>query len=236
MSFILLMSSLMRKSPLSEKIKRLVHKFSRFTKQQKVFVLYLFALIFFLIVLPIIRIAPVDTAGHSIWLFNIHLFKTLLIVLICLIVLVAWNISFRFKNFVIGYFGFKENDALINFWFLFLIATSFLSMGDTINVVGTATQTIKVTWAYYFIQIFLLLGLVLTLLSVIKHAKEHGNKTKIVNVVDEEAIREVHNKQSLKWLFEEEEEPKHAEHHAEHHHTEHHHTEHHAEHHEEENE
>jgi len=189
----------MRKPSLSEEIKRLLQKFTRFTKQQKVFVLYLFLLILCMVFLPIIRISPFNAASHSVWLFNIHLLKTLLIVAVCLVVLVAWNISFKFKNFVIGYFGFKENDALVNFGFLFLIATSFLSISDTINVIGTTTQTIKVTnFGYYFIQVFLLLGLILTLLSVIKHAKENGIKTKIVNVVDEESIRDIHNKQSIK--------------------------------------
>ncbi len=208
----------MKKGHFSENLMNLLHKFARFTKQQKVFVIYLFVLIFFLIVLPLIRISPVNALSHSIWLFNWHLFKVLIIILACLAVLVAWNVSFKFKNFVIGYFGFKENDSLINFGFLFLIATAFLGIWDTINVVQTTTQTIKATWAYYFIQIFILLGLVLTLLSVIKNAKENGNKTKIVNVVDEEAIREVHNKQSLKWLFDESEhthEHMHHEHHEE---------------------
>lgn len=211
----------MKKLHISEEIKRLLQRFTRFTKQQKVFVLYLFVLIFFMIVLPIIRIAPVNAESHAVRLFNIHLFKILLITIACLAILVAWNISFKFKNFVIGYFGFKENDALVNFGFLFLIATAFLSISDTINVVGTSTQTIKVTGWYYFLQIFLLLGLILTLLSVIKHAKENGSKTKIVNVVDEDAIRDVHNKQSIKWLFEEEHVPTHHEHHEPHthHHT-----------------
>ena len=53
--------------------------------------------------------------------------------------------SFKFKNFVIGYFGFKENDALFNFGFLRIIATAFLGIGDAINIVGTSTQTIKLT-------------------------------------------------------------------------------------------
>ena len=199
MYFIPSLIVLMRKPSLSEEIKRLLQKFTRFTKQQKVFVLYLFLLILCMVFLPIIRISPFNAASHSVWLFNIHLLKTLLIVAVCLVVLVAWNISFKFKNFVIGYFGFKENDALVNFGFLFLIATSFLSISDTINVIGTTTQTIKVTnFGYYFIQVFLLLGLILTLLSVIKHAKENGIKTKIVNVVDEESIRDIHNKQSIK--------------------------------------
>jgi len=135
----------MKKQHLAEKITRLFQKFTRFTKQQKVFVLYLFVLIFFMLVLPIIRIAPINVEAHSVRLFNIHLFKTLLIILVCLAILVAWNISFKFKNFVIGYFGFKENDALINFGFLFLIATAFLTISDTISVVGTSTQAIRVT-------------------------------------------------------------------------------------------
>lgn len=207
----------MKKIHLSEEITKVFHKFTRFTKQQKVFVLYLFVLIFFMAVLPIMRISPVNAQSHAVRLLNIHLFKTLLIVVACLAVLVAWNVSFKFKNFVIGYFGFKENDALVNFGFLFLIATAFLTISDTISVVGTSTQAIRVTWGYYFLQIFLLLGLILTLLSVIKHAKENGSRTKIVNVVDEEAIRDIHNKQSIKWLFEEEQVPTHHEHHEHHH-------------------
>jgi hypothetical protein len=50
-----------------------------------------------------------------------------------------------------------------------------------------------------------LLGLVLTLISVLKHAKDNANKTKIVNVVDEDAMKEVHQKKSFKGLFDEEE-------------------------------
>ena len=112
--------------------------------------------------------------------------------------------SFKFKNFVIWYFGFKENDSLFNFGFLWIIATAFLGIGDAINVVGTSTQTIKLSWSYYFLQLFLLLGLVLTLISVLKHAKENSNKTKIVNVVDEDAMKEIQHKKSFKWLFDEE--------------------------------
>lgn len=194
-----------KKINLAEKISRFTQKFWRFTKHQKVFVLYLRALAFFLIVLPLIKISPVNDASHSVWLFNGHLFKSLLIILVSMVVLLSWNISFKFKNFIIGYFWFKENDSLFNFGFLRIIATAFLGIGDAISVVGTSTQTIKVTWSYYFIQLFLLLGLVLTLVSVLKHAKENANKTKIVNIVDEDAMKEIQHKKSFKGLFDEEE-------------------------------
>jgi hypothetical protein len=50
-----------------------------------------------------------------------------------------------------------------------------------------------------------LLGLVLTLISVLKHAKDNANKTKIVNIVDDDAMKEVQQKKSFKGLFDEEE-------------------------------
>jgi hypothetical protein len=173
-----------KKFNLPAKVSRFAQKFWRFTKHQKVFVLYLWALALFLIILPLIKISPVNDLSHSVRLFNGSLFKSLLIILVSVVVLLSWNMSFKFKNFVIWYFGFKENDSLFNFGFLWIIATAFLGIGDAINVVGTTTQTIKLTWSYYFIQLFLLLGLVLTLISVLKHAKDNANKTKIVNVVD----------------------------------------------------
>lgn len=207
-----------KKFNLSERISKFAQKFGRFTKHQKVFVLYLRALSFFLVVLPLIKISPVNDISHTVWLFNWHLFKSLLIILASMLVLLGRNVSFKFKNFVVWYFGFKENDSLFNFGFLWIIATAFLGMGDAISVVGTSTQTIKLTWSYYFIQLFLLLGLVLTLVSVLKHAKENANKTKIVNVVDEDAMKEIQHKKSFKGLFDEEEgeeEHTHVHHHSE---------------------
>lgn len=143
--------------------------------------------------------------SRSVWLFNGHLFKSLLIILVSVAVLLSRNMSFKFKNFVIWYFGFKENDSLFNFGFLWIIATAFLGIGDAISVVWTSTQTIKLSWSYYFIQLFLLLWLVLTLVSVLKHAKENSNKTKIVNIVDEDAMKDIQHKKSFKGLFDEEE-------------------------------
>lgn len=211
-----------KKFNLSQKITKFLQKFWRFTKHQKIFVLYLWALAFFLAILPLIKISPVNDISHSVWLFNGHLFKSLLIIFVSMIVLLSRNMSFKFKNFVIWYFGFKENDSLFNFGFLWIIATAFLGIGDAISVVGTSTQTIKLSWSYYFIQLFLLLGLVLTLISVLKHAKENSNKTKIVNVVDEDAMKEIQHKKSFKGLFDEEEWEEET---KEHHHMHEHHSE-----------
>ncbi len=212
-----------KKLNLSERISRFTQKFWRFTKNQKVFVLYLRILAFLLLACPLIKYSPLSGISHSFRIF--YMFKSFLIILVSMIVLLSWNMNFKFKNFIIGYFGFKENDSLFNFGFLWIIVTAFLGIGDAIWLVGRQTQFMKVTFWYNLIQLFLLLWLVLTLVSVIKHAKENAHKTKIVNVVDEDAMKEIQHKKSFKGLFDEEEteeQPK------EHHHTYEHH-EHHSE-------
>lgn len=128
----------------------------------------------------------------------------MVIVMISLVVLFGWNMSFRFKNIVINYFGFKENDLLINFAFLWIILTAFFAIGNTAGVMSEVTSAISMTGMYYFTWTYLLIGLVMTLISIIKHAKEHSGKTKIINVVDEESLKDISNKKSLKGLFDHE--------------------------------
>ncbi len=194
----------MHKKDFKHYLSLFLHKFTRFTKNQKTFVLYLFGLAFFLIFFPIISIKPVAEEWYRIWLLNSHLFSTMVIVMISLVVLFGWNMSFRFKNIVINYFGFKENDLLINFAFLWIILTAFFAIGNTAGVMSEVTSAISMTGMYYFTWTYLLIGLVMTLISIIKHAKEHSGKTKIINVVDEESLKDISNKKSLKGLFDHE--------------------------------
>ena len=57
-----------------------LHKFTRFTKQQKTFVLYLFGLAFLLVFFPVIKVKPVAADGYSVWLLSGHFFTTMVIV------------------------------------------------------------------------------------------------------------------------------------------------------------
>ncbi len=191
-----------KKKNIMEFIGKFMDRFARFSKHQKMFVSYLVLLSAFLILLPIINISPVNNWWYNVRLLGWNFFKTMIIILVSMVVLFGWNVSFKFKNFIINYFGFKENDALVNFGLLWIVATSFISIWDTINTVNDITQTITKTSSYYFIQIFILIWLVLTVISVMKHAKESAGKTKIVNIVNEDAMKDIQNKRSLKGLFE----------------------------------
>lgn len=188
-------------------ISKLIHKFDRYNKNQRLFIVYLIVLIFFLIFFPIVKIASLWwLEGYSVRLISWYYFKTMLIIFISLGALAWWNSSFRFKNFVITYLWFKENNSLVNFWLLWIITTAFFGITDTINVISNATSRINVTWSAKFVQVLLLIWLIFTLVSVVKWAKQNSGRTKIVNIVDENVIKENQNKRMFKWLFEEEQE------------------------------
>jgi len=187
-------------------ILKIWYKLNRYSKHQKLFVFYFILLAFFLIILPIVKSSPISWEWSTSYVFLLSgkFFKTMIIVFLSLSILLAWNLSFKFKSLVFTYFGFKENEALFNFWFLWVIITAYLAIWDTVKVINENTATISVTSSYYFIQILFLVWLVLTLVSILKWVKE-WNKTRIVNMVDEDNTKEVRNRETLKWLFDEKE-------------------------------
>lgn len=191
-------------SKASKKLMKLLHKFNRYNKREKWFVIYLFVLLFCLLFFPIIKVTSLrGTGGYGVWLVSGTYFKTMLITLVSMIVLIWWNLSFKFKNMLLSYFWWRDNDSLINFLFLFIITTSFFAMTDTINVASWVTSRVVVSGWGKFIQLLLLLWVILTLVSVIKSAKETGKKTKIINMVDDDHNKEDSHKEDIKkWLFE----------------------------------
>ena len=187
----------------SKKLMKLLHKFNRYNKHEKVFVWYLFILLFLLLFFPILKVTSLRwTGGYGIWIRKPEMFKTMLIVLVSMLILLWRNLSFKFKNLFLSYFGARENDSLINFLFLFIITTSFFAITDTIHVSSWVTSRVIVSGAGKFIQIRLLIWLIFSLISVVKMAQETGKKTKMINMVDDEHKKTELIKDDIKkWLF-----------------------------------
>lgn len=197
----------MKNQKFSEKVLKVLHKFNRFDLREKVFLVYLIVL-FFALLFPIITITSLRwwaaTTRFCIW--NKEFLGTMLVVLLSFVVLFWWNLSVKFKNLFSTYFGWKENDSLINFLFLFIIITVFLSIKNTVNIASNATSTISFTSRWIFILILLLVGIVFTLVSVVKWAQQTWKKAKIINIVDEDHNQLESTKDEIKkWLFNEEE-------------------------------
>lgn len=194
----------MRNQTLSQKFLKLMQKFKRFNILDSVFLIYMIILcISFVILLfvPIIRIEQWNIMKFR--LFSWNFVWTMVIVLFSLAILIGWNFSTKFKNLFLTYFGWRENDSLVNFLFLFILITVFLTIRNTANIVyNNATQTVKFIGFWNFVLIWLLLWIIFTLVSVIKWAQKTGKKTKIINVLDEEHSQMESTKEEIKkWLF-----------------------------------
>lgn len=78
-----------KKKSISKQLMRIFHKVARYTKEQKVFVLYLLLLIFFLLLFPIVKVTPSNPNldNYYIWLVNLNFFGPMLIIFLSLAVL-----------------------------------------------------------------------------------------------------------------------------------------------------
>ena len=74
---------------------KLTRKFMAFTKHQKTFVLFLFVFTAAVILLPMLSVEPTsdDTSGYHLWIWNLKLFKSFLIMLISLAWLYGRNLG-----------------------------------------------------------------------------------------------------------------------------------------------
>lgn len=193
----------MNNKSISQKLLKIKQKLKRFNIHDSIFLWYTVLLCLLLLISPIIKIT-------SLWSWDILKYRllsgnfvwTMIIILLCLIVLIWWNFSTKFKNLFITYFGWRENDSLVNFLSLFIMITAFLSIKNAINISSNATSTISFTWWWNFILIWLFVGIVFTLVSVVKWAQKTWKKTKIINVVDDEHRQWEATKEEIKkWLF-----------------------------------
>lgn len=193
---------MLSKANSNKNVMKILHKLDRYDKNEKIFIGYLFILLIFVLLTPIIKVTGLK---WNEW-YGIRLYKSFescVIVLISLVILIGWNVSFRFRNIFLTYFGWRDNKALINFLFLFIIATSYFGMIDATRIASGITSTIQISWWCIFVEILLLLWIVFTLISVIKNAKEMWKKTKIINMIDEEKEKQEEVKDEIKkWLFE----------------------------------
>jgi len=182
----------------SKFLSKVMNKLSRYSKSEKIFIWYLIILLFFLLILPIVRVTSTDSSYHLLnWMFS----KSALIIFISMIVLLCNNISFKFKNLFTFYFWWRENEWLVNFVFLFIIVTSIFGITDGAHVANVAKE-VSATWWCIFIEILLLTWIVLSVVSIVKKAQEIWKKSKIINIVDEEKEKKEEIKDEIKkWLF-----------------------------------
>ena len=164
---------------------KLYTRFSNYKNTKKWFVLYLCVLTFFLFFFPVIR-----ANGSNIWffLFGWMLWKSTLVILLAIIGLFLWNLSISFKGWISKLCALREDEPLVDFVLLWIIASVFMWVLDWANVaiMSGVTQKIWIINGRVIIDGLLLLWwLVWSFISLRKMWQKSSKRTKIVNIVEE---------------------------------------------------
>ena len=186
---------------------KLARKFMAFTKHQKTFVLFLFVFTAAVILLPMLSVEPTsdDTSGYHLWIWNLKLFKSFLIMLISLAGLYGRNLHSNIKAFMVKCFGFRESEPILNFMFLWMIVSVYMPMLDIVAFLPTFTGSISLSRGIWVQLLILLVGIIIAIKEVRKAASQNSQKTKILNIVDDEPQQpRVENKRIVQNLFDEE--------------------------------
>lgn len=196
-----------RNNDILNSFNKLARKFMAFTKHQKTFVLFLFVFTAAVILLPMLSVEPTsdDTSGYHLWIWNLKLFKSFLIMLISLAWLYGRNLHSNVKAFMVKCFGFRESEPILNFMFLWMIVSVYMPMLDIVAFLPTFTGSISLSRGIWVQLLILLVGIIIAIKEVQKAASQNSQKTKILNIVDDEPQQpRVENKRIVQNLFDEE--------------------------------
>lgn len=196
-----------RNNDILNSFNKLARKFMAFTKHQKTFVLFLFVFTAAVILLPMLSVEPTsdETSGYHLWIWNLKLFKSFLIMLISLAWLYGRNLHSNVKAFMVKCFGFRESEPILNFMFLWMIVSVYMPMLDIVAFLPTFTGSISLSRGIWVQLLILLVGIIIAIKEVRKAAGQNSQKTKILNIVDDEPQQpRVENKRIVQNLFDEE--------------------------------
>lgn len=183
------------------------HKFANYTKNQKIFSIFLIIFAIVLFCFPIAKVTTIDPYGKELfWFIGKTFFPTMIVVFSSMLFLLWWNMNTRFKWFVVNFLGFRESEPMLNFIFLWVIASTFMGILDTLGMVAPATQSASLAWGGWLMLILLVIGIIISFIEVWKGADKNSQRTKVLNIVDEEAPKKPESKRVLKHLFDVEEE------------------------------
>ncbi len=166
------------------------HKFTNYTKNQKLFTLFLLVFAIALLVLPIAKINSTsttqETGSELFWFIWTTYFRSMIVVFLSMLFLLGWNMNTRFKSFVVNFLWFRESEPMLNFIFLWVIAGNFLGIMDSISMVQPLTNSASIYWGWWVILFLLIIGIILSFIEVWKWADKNSQRTKVVTIVDEE--------------------------------------------------
>lgn len=173
-------------------------KWRRYTKIEKVFIIYLFILFLLEIFLPFIRIADVDLT-----FINKKFILSSVIIIFSLIFIILWNISYTFKWFIKWIFWFEYNEAILNFWVLFLHASFLVYSKEIISFIAlwTSFEEYKLDYWFYILWWVIILWLIWNLFVALNLSFFNKKKNNYTKIISNSYSEDKNDNSELKSLF-----------------------------------
>lgn len=174
-------------------------QFNAYSLIEKVFLVYILVLILLLIALPLFQTGSLSTTETTRYgFFNPWMIKTNILAILLLWFLLTWNLSSSFKQTVYRLVWFRSNDTFINFLSLFMLVLTFFGMSDVVSVFSNNfSQRVDTTSSFTILLLYLIAGLILTLVIAYSDTQKTVNPTWDINVpsdkdrAEEQAFRKV---------------------------------------------
>jgi len=175
-------------------------KWKRYTKFEKIFLMYLLVLFFIELFLPIMLIE-----GESYSFINRTFLTTSIVLFLTLFFLLLWNLSYRLKSFIKSIFGFNQNDAILNFGVFFIHSVVLIHTQDFLSLLSykLSSNLYSIKYWFYILAIFLVIGMIWSLFLAINLSLNFLNKKKssYAKVIANPVVEEEKETKEIKTLF-----------------------------------
>jgi len=156
-------------------------KWKRYSKIEKIFIIYLFILLLLEFFVPFIHI---DDTSYA--FINTSFPLTSIILIFTLLFIIFWNVSYTFKWFIKWIFGFEYNETILNFLVLFLHVSLLISSKEFISIIALwkSFDFYKLNYWFYILWWFLVIWLIWNLFLALNISflnKKTLNYTKVIS-------------------------------------------------------
>ncbi|MBS8121582.1 hypothetical protein [Candidatus Vampirococcus lugosii] len=175
-------------------------KWQRYTNIERGFMIYIVLLILSILIFPVYHINWGGVDKEVFRLFDIYSISTSIFIIFCVVFLIFWNISFRFKKIIYILLGFKENDALVNFGILLILIVSYISIADAVLMIGLYDAYVGFSSGYYISGLLLIFGLIRNIVLAID-LSTNKKKNRMINIKSNLSNNKDDDQEKIKSLF-----------------------------------
>lgn len=189
---------------------KVLKKWKRYWWLEKWFLVYIIILILTLLFVPILEKQTFDainteTVIENIYIFNSNMIMIDIVVGFLLIILLLRNSSFRFKKSISTIIWFKENEALLNFWIIFIIWIIIISIFNVISLLIANNYIDLISIPYSSSIIFWMVLWLWLIWNIFIWMNNVNNRKRnnTINIINQRTHEEIEDTKGIRWLFDE---------------------------------